>query len=131
MAQDPYQPPPGSEYIPPPPAPIYPVTSDIPPSSPYHYSPAPTGRPNRGIVGGLLAAIVAVVSKGGAVLALLLKVPAMGTILSLVVSFGGYALFWGWQFAAALVAMILIHEMGHVIEIQRQGMKATAPIFIP
>jgi Zn-dependent protease len=27
--------------------------------------------------------------------------------------------------------MILVHEMGHVIEIQRQGLKATAPIFIP
>ena len=130
MAQDPSQPPTGGEYIPPPP-PAYPVNSDIPPDSPYHYSPAPTGRPNRGILGGLLAAIIAVVSKGGAILALALKIPAMGTLLSLVLSFGGYALFWGWQFAAALVVMILIHEMGHVIEIQRQGMKATAPIFIP
>jgi len=35
---------------------------------------------------------------------------------------------WG---AAGLVLMILVHEMGHVVEIQRQGMRATAPIFIP
>jgi Zn-dependent protease len=27
--------------------------------------------------------------------------------------------------------MIFVHEMGHVVEIRRQGMKATAPIFIP
>jgi len=27
--------------------------------------------------------------------------------------------------------MILIHEFGHVIEINRQGMKATAPVFNP
>jgi Zn-dependent protease len=27
--------------------------------------------------------------------------------------------------------MILVHEMGHVVEIRRQGMQATAPIFIP
>jgi len=27
--------------------------------------------------------------------------------------------------------MILVHEMGHVLEIRRQGMQATAPIFIP
>jgi Zn-dependent protease len=27
--------------------------------------------------------------------------------------------------------MILIHEMGHVVELQRQGVAATAPIFIP
>ena len=37
----------------PPPPPIYPVTSDIPPQSPYHYSPAPSNRTNRGILGGL------------------------------------------------------------------------------
>jgi len=33
--------------------------------------------------------------------------------------------------AAGLVLMILVHEMGHVVEIRRQGMKASAPIFIP
>src|SRR5260370_33601493 len=27
--------------------------------------------------------------------------------------------------------MILVHEMGHVVELRRQGMQATAPIFIP
>jgi Zn-dependent protease len=27
--------------------------------------------------------------------------------------------------------MIFVHEMGHVVEIRRQGMAATAPIFIP
>ena len=33
--------------------------------------------------------------------------------------------------AVVLGFMILIHEFGHVIEINRQGMKATAPVFIP
>ena len=47
------------------------------------------------------------------------------------ISFGAYAIFFGPWFAAALVAMILVHEFGHVIEINRQGMKATAPVFIP
>ena len=46
-------------------------------------------------------------------------------------SFGGYALVFGPWFAVALVVMILVHEMGHVVEIRRQGMQATAPIFIP
>jgi Zn-dependent protease len=27
--------------------------------------------------------------------------------------------------------MILVHEMGHVVEIRRQGMQASAPLFIP
>src|SRR5260370_457820 len=40
----------------PPQPPIYPVTSDISPHSPYHYSPPPSKRPNRGILRGLAAA---------------------------------------------------------------------------
>jgi Zn-dependent protease len=114
----------------PPPPPQYPVTSDIPPDSPQHYSPAPASG-NRGLLGGLGAALVAAFGflKYGLLIAF--KIPAVGTLLSLVVSFGGYALFYGPWFAVALVTMIFVHEMGHVVEIRRQGMEASAPIFIP
>ncbi len=115
----------------PPPPPIYPVTSDIPPQSPYHYSPAPPRKANRGILGGLAAAVAAAFAYGKYALLLLFKIPAAGTLISLVVSFGGYAIFYGPWFAVALVTMIFVHEMGHVVEIRRQGMQATAPIFIP
>src|SRR5216684_2169866 len=128
--RNPLYPPPGGGQLPPPP-PIYQVTSDIPPSSQYHYSPAPPRRSNRGILGGLAAAAAAAFAYGKWVLLLVFKIPAAGTLISLVVSFGGYALFYGWSFAIALVTMIFVHEMGHVIEIRRQGMQATAPIFIP
>ena len=60
-----------------------------------------------------------------------LVVPYGKTLITLVISFGAYAIFFGPWFAAGLVVMILIHEFGHVIEINRQGMKATAPVFIP
>src|SRR5438128_659259 len=125
---DPYEPSQGGQYIPPPPA--YQATSDIPPQSPYHYSPA-AQQGNRGLLGWLVSAALAVwaVAKYG--LLLLVKLPAGGTIISLIVSFGGYALVFGPWFAVALVVMILVHEMGHVVEIRRQGMQATAPIFIP
>ncbi len=122
-------PPPGGGQLPPQP-PAYPVTSDIPPTSPYHYAPTPQSN-NRGLMGGLgavLAAVWAFVKFGGL---LLLKLPFAGTLISLVISFGGYALFYGPWFAVALLTMIFVHEMGHVIEIRRQGMQATAPIFIP
>src|SRR6202022_3184036 len=124
---DPWAP---GQVPPPPPPPQYPVTSDIPPDSPQHYSPAPASG-NRGLLGGLGAALVAAFGflKYGLLIAF--KIPAVGTLLSLVVSFGGYALFYGPWFAVALVVMILVHEMGHVVEIRRQGMTATAPIFIP
>jgi Zn-dependent protease len=114
----------------PPPPPQFPVTSDIPPDSPQHNSPAPPPN-NRGLMSGLGAALLAAWGflKYGLLIAF--KIPAVGTLLSLVVSFGGYALFYGPWFAVALVTMIFVHEMGHVVEIRRQGMQASAPIFIP
>ena len=121
-------PPPGYQM---PQMPQMPVTSDIPPTSPYHYSPAPSRRASRGVLGGLAAAAAAAFAYGKYALLLLFKIPFATTLLSLLVSFGGYAIFYGPWFAVALVTMILVHEMGHVIEIRRQGMQATAPIFIP
>jgi Zn-dependent protease len=124
---DPSMPPPPPRY---PPPPIYPVTSDIPPQSPYHYSAAPP-RQNRGAMGWLgsaALAVWAVIKYGGL---FLFKIPAAGTLLTMLVSFGAYAVFYGPWFAVALIAMLFVHEMGHVVEIRRQGMRATAPIFIP
>jgi Zn-dependent protease len=42
-----------------------------------------------------------------------------------------YSLFWGWQFAAGFVALMFVHEMGHVIQLRREGIKASTPMFIP
>jgi Zn-dependent protease len=120
---DPYQ------YTPPPPQ--YQGQSDIPPESPYHYSPSPRQN-NRGAFGWLgsaLLAIWAVVKYGGLVL---LKIPAFATLFTALISLGSYALVFGsWWAGVAVVVMIFVHEMGHVVEIRRQGMQATAPIFIP
>ncbi len=127
MSQDPYFGPRSGEYIPPP---AYPVTSDIPPQSPYHYSPAPA-QGGRGAMGWLASAALAAwaVVKYG--LIFLVKIPAFATLFSALISFGAYSLFYGPWAAVALVVMIFVHEMGHVLEIRRQGMRATAPIFIP
>ena len=125
---EPYRPPQSGQYIPPPAG--YGATSDIPPQSPYHHSPTPQ-QGNRSALGWLASAGLAVwaVVKYG--LVVLVKIPAFATLLSALVSFGAYSLFYGPWFAVALVAMIFVHEMGHVVEIRRQGMAATAPIFIP
>jgi len=130
---DPYLPGQGGDYPPPPPPPPpqYAVTSDIPPDSSQHYSPAPPQNANRGLMGGMgaaVAALFAFLKYGGL---LLLKFKFLGTLLSLLVSFGGYAIFYGPWFAVALLTMLFVHEMGHVVEIRRQGMQASAPIFIP
>ena len=124
---DPYLPPQGGQYIPPPQR--Y-SGSDIPPDSPQHYSPAPqrSGTSLLGWLGSAALAVWAVVKYG---LVFLVKIPAFATLFSALISVGAYALFYGPWFAVALVVMILIHEMGHVVEIRRQGMQATAPVFIP
>ncbi|HEV2035403.1 MAG TPA: site-2 protease family protein [Candidatus Dormibacteraeota bacterium] len=124
-------PPPGGDYLPPPPPPSYPVTSDIPPSSAYHYSPAPVGRPSKGLLGGLAALALGAFAYGKYALLLIFKVPALLTLGSALVSVAAYSLLAGPWVAVGLVLMIFVHEMGHVVEIRRQGMQATAPIFIP
>ncbi len=75
-----------------------------------------------------LAAIGAFLAKFGA---LLIKLKYIGLVLSMVVSIAAYSLFFGWSFAVGIVLLILVHEMGHVIELRRQGVPASAPLFIP
>jgi Zn-dependent protease len=50
---------------------------------------------------------------------------------SMLVSIAAYALLWGWKFAVGLVLLLLVHELGHVLELRRQGVPASAPLFIP
>ena len=71
---------------------------------------------------------LALLSKGKL---LLLGLTKIGTLGSMVISFGAYALAYGWQFALGLVLSIYVHEMGHVYALTRCGVKASAPMFIP
>ena len=47
------------------------------------------------------------------------------------ISVAGYALIWGWPFAAGFVLLIAVHELGHYLEATRQGLKPSLPVFIP
>jgi Zn-dependent protease len=49
----------------------------------------------------------------------------------LFVSIAAYALIWGWAFGVGFVALIFVHELGHIIEAKRQGLEVSAPTFIP
>jgi Zn-dependent protease len=47
-------------------------------------------------------------------------------------SVAAYSLwFHSWTFALGFVLMIFVHELGHIVEARRQGLKASAPTFIP
>jgi Zn-dependent protease len=63
--------------------------------------------------------------------AALFKLKLFATAGTMAVSIAAYALLWGWKFGVALVLLIFVHELGHVIELKRQGVPASAPLFIP
>ena len=81
------------------------------------------------------AAIGALVAKVGAelkgLLLLLPKLKLLTTSGSMLVSVAAYSLIWGWKFALGFVLLLFVHEMGHVIQLRREGIKASAPMFIP
>ena len=59
------------------------------------------------------------------------KIKFVGVGLSALVSIGAYTLLWGWQFAVGFVVLLFVHEMGHVLQLRREGIPASAPLFIP
>jgi len=62
---------------------------------------------------------------------LLLGLTKLPTLLSMFVSLGFYWSMWGWKFALGFIVSMYIHEMGHVWMLNRYGIKATAPMFVP
>jgi Zn-dependent protease len=96
--------------------------------------PAPV-RGLRKRIGSAVAALVALVAKFGvAIKALLVALPNLKLLVTAgtaLVSVAAYSLFFGWWFAAGFVALLFVHEMGHVIALRREGIKASAPMFIP
>jgi Zn-dependent protease len=89
----------------------------------------------RGRIGSAIAALVALGAKFftalKAGLLLLPKLKLLTTSGTALVSVAAYSLLWGWQFAAGFVVLLFIHEMGHVIQLRREGIEASAPMFIP
>ena len=85
--------------------------------------------------GGVIVAAVLLLLKFGAKLKFLLfaipKLKLFTTSASMLVSIGAYALIWGWKFAVGFVLLLLVHELGHVFQLRREGIEASAPMFIP
>jgi Zn-dependent protease len=85
----------------------------------------------KGRLGSALAALVALLAKFKAILLLLPKAKLLTTVGTMLVSVAAYSFVFGWSFAVGFVVLILIHEMGHVIALRREGIRASAPMFIP
>jgi Zn-dependent protease len=99
-------------------------------------APDERGQPrSRGILGRLAAPLIALVALAGKLKGLLLLLPKAKFLVtsgSMLVSVAAYASIWGWRFGLGFVVLLFVHEMGHVIQLRREGvMDASAPVFIP
>lgn len=77
------------------------------------------------------AALAALLAKLKALLLLLPKLKVLISAGTMLVSIAAYSLVFGWTFAMGFVALLLVHELGHVIQLRREGLKASLPMFIP
>src|SRR5262245_33796817 len=84
----------------------------------------------RALLGALGVGLVFLLSKFK-VLAVLAGVLKLKTFATMLLSIAVYATQWGWAFAAGFVLLIFVHELGHAIAMQRGGIPASAPVFIP
>lgn len=86
-------------------------------------------------IGTALAAVALFIAKLGTKAKLLLvalpKLKLFTTSASMVVSIAAYQLIFGWLFSVGFVLLLLLHELGHVFQLRREGVKASAPMFIP
>lgn len=87
--------------------------------------------PLRRLLGPLLVAVAFLLKFGKGALLLLTKAKFLTTSLSMLVSVAAYALIWGWRFAVGFVALLFIHEMGHYVQLRREGVKPSGMLFVP
>jgi Zn-dependent protease len=86
-----------------------------------------------------LAALLAILAKFGKALSVALKVIFGGakfaglvpTALTMLASVWVYAQLWGWWFAGGLVALLLLHELGHAAIIKAKGLRTSPIVFLP
>jgi Zn-dependent protease len=113
-----------SQWLPPTAYQPAPAPAPAPPSKPQRTGWRRFGTP-------IFLGLLAVLKWGKALLLLLPKAKLLTTSGSMLVSVGAYSLIWGWKFAAGFVALLFIHEMGHYIQLRREGVKPTGMVFIP
>jgi Zn-dependent protease len=99
---------------------LEPVTAPEPGTLPSEHD-----RTRRSLLGRLLAPLVVVIG------ALAKFGVAFLKFFGIFLAVGGYALIWGWWFAAGFVLLILVHELGHYLEAKREGLDPQLPVFLP
>jgi Zn-dependent protease len=117
--------------------PAYPPSSDLETHPSVGDAGAALGRPHqresfyKRRIAPIGVAILAFLAKIKSILLLLPKAKVLVTAGSMAVSIAAYTTIWGFWFAIGFVVLLLVHEMGHVIQLRREGLQASAPMFIP
>ena len=76
---------------------------------------------------GPLAPLAVILAKSKALIALF----KLNFLLSLAGFIAVYWSLWGAKFGVGFAVLILLHEMGHFIDIKRRGLPADMPVFLP
>jgi Zn-dependent protease len=77
---------------------------------------------------GPVGPIAVLLAKGKTILFALFK---LKFLLSFAAFIGLYWAAWGMKFGIGFALLILLHEMGHFIDIKRRGLPAEMPVFLP
>lgn len=78
-----------------------------------------------------LAPLALLAAKAKSILLLIPNLKLLTTFGTMAVSIAAYSLLFGLPFAVGFVLLLLLHELGHVVQLRREGIKASAPVFIP
>jgi Zn-dependent protease/uncharacterized Zn finger protein (UPF0148 family) len=77
---------------------------------------------------GPLGPIAIVLAKSKGALLAIFKLKFLFSFFSFVAF---YVTFFGWRYGLGIAVSVLIHEMGHYVDIKRRGLPAEMPVFIP
>lgn len=75
-----------------------------------------------------LGPLAVLLAKGKTVFLLLFKLKFLLSFAGAIAIYWGL---WGWKFGVGFASLILVHEMGHYIDIKRRGLPADMPVFLP
>lgn len=77
---------------------------------------------------GPLGPVAVVLAKSKTLLLAIFKLKFLLSFLSFIAV---YWALWGWKFGLGIALLVLIHEMGHYVDIRIRGLPAEMPMFLP
>lgn len=60
-----------------------------------------------------------------------LKLTKLTPLISMMISTGAYAMFFGWPYATGMVGLIFVHELGHALAMKKYNIPFSPMVFVP